>query len=539
MRKTCGTTNKNQKHTSHCFVFVICNLYTQLHLNCTQALTMKQFYFGHQCCLALVVIMFMLNRCQAKLVNGKFQFTSRKTDHVITSYSIIQGGSGLGTMILLAKDEVPEHDELTMNIYLDDDWSKIRKMKSCNERIQYARKSYDITFERESQEQANFFGYKRPQYRAEVQFTFENPEQDRQGIPRHHYWYVTVDNCALENNHKAASKVPSMEYHIQIYNKLSENRLTHLSTDEFIFSRLHTLTFCLSGMVCAALFFKIIYHLRQTGVVHIAKFMVLGAATFDTASSFFALAHMYIYRMDGVGLYTFDAFSSYSEAMCDAIVCFLLLAISAGWTLPTDVITINQHDDNATLIQKVLFGLANPAGSSSWKNPFTGCFFGLITTHAILAKWGLSYNDDYESYHDLEHTPGKILMLIRSLLGLLMIAAVIQTRMKCTASLRKFYATFALIGTLWFQALPVVTWLCNSYVSYHRRQPYVMCASALLQSTSLLLLSWIVAIHASSSYHKVSHITQSSENNLTEKLSGNACGALTWSIFGKAKIRLD
>ena len=268
--------------------------------------------------------------------------------------------------------------------------------------------------------------------------------------------------------------------------------------------------------------------------------MVMGAAAFDALSSVFELMHMNFYRFDGIGWYVLDAYSAYTEALCDAVVCFLLLAIAAGWTLPSDVISVQRGQDNATMIQNILAGLANPTGAESWMNPFTGLLFGLAGVHLVLAHWGLSFNDEYDSYHDLEHIPGKILMALRFGLGVFMLAAVAQTRIKCNASLHSFYNKFAVVGMLWFQGLPAITWFCNSFVAFHQRHPTVIMAGAILQSTSLLLLSWLVAM-GGSSYHKVSHITQSGDSTLTEKMAsaGGSSNAGTWKMFGKTKLRLD
>jgi len=490
--------------------------------------------------LGFVVLLSLPATIQAKTTKGDFQLTSQKTEHVIVSYSVAVGASGLMTAVLLAQDKYP--NDMTLHLYRDDDWVKAKKANTCSEKTQYARRTEEVTFTLESEEQIKQWGYKKPRWRSEIHLKVEpnEKEEDEDYAPRHHYWYVVYDDCRLEGKN-LFPKPPRIKYYIQIYNMLSEKAITHLSTDEFSLSRIHTITMFLSGAVCLLLMGKIGVNLRTSGVVHIAKFMVMAAAAFDTASSAFELMHMTFYRYDGVGFYTLDSFSAYSEALCDAMVCFLLLVIAAGWTLPSDVISVNDIQDNTSMIEKILVGLANPTGSKSLMNPFTGLLGGLTAAHLMLAHWGLSFNDEYDSYHDLEHTPGKIMMLLRFAMGVFMLTAVTQTRIKCNASLHSFYTSFAIVGMLWFQGLPVITWFCNSFVAFHERHPTVVMAGAILQSTSLVLLSWLVAMDgAPSSYHKVSHMTQSGDNSLTEKMAGGiGANAATWKLFGKTKVRLD
>ena len=463
----------------------------------------------------------------AKTGSGKFQLSSFSPSSIVAKFSVAAGAKGLMTAVLTSMEKYEREDSLRMHLYRDDDWPEVQKAKTCQEKTQLARQTVQIKFALEDAKLSKMWGFKKQRWRSDIELKIEVTEKEEENhVPRHHYWYIAVDDCSLEGQKHLDLEIPPLRFHYQIYNMLTENALTHLSTDEFHLSRLHTFTMFLSGVICLFLFGKICYHLQQSGIVHIAKIIVLSGASFDTASSAFELVHMTLYRFDGMGWDTLDAISAYNEAVCDAIVSVLLLAVAAGWTLPSDVISIGRNHD-ASPFQNILMGLANPVG---WLNPFSGLFLGLLAIHVFLAHWGLSYNDDYDSYHDFEHLPGKILMSMRSTLGFFMLAAIAHTRTKCNASLHRFYATLAIVGTIWFQGLPAITWLCNTLVPYHERHPTVIISSALLQSTSLLLLSWLVAIHDSSAYHRVSHITQTGDN-LTEKLAGTNEKAAIWSFF--------
>ena len=97
----------------------------------------------------------------------------------------------------------------------------------------------------------------------------------------------------------------------------------------------------------------------------------------------------------------------------------------------------------------------NPAGSLL--NLVTNCGGGggvvdimIVTVHAILAQWGRTFDDDFDTYHALEHPPGKALMILRFALGLVFITGVGAVRSgshgRCPPSLSSFLTKFALVG---------------------------------------------------------------------------------------------
>ena len=140
----------------------------------------------------------------------------------------------------------------------------------------------------------------------------------------------------------------------------------------------------------------------------------------------------------------------------------------------------------------------------------------------------------------IECNIGKFLMLNRIILGVFMMGCCLSTRARCPPSLRGFYLKLAVVGTLWFMSLPILTWVVNILIPYHMRHRAVGVYGAILQTTGIVLLSWLVTSH-STNYHKLSHLSSTKEN-LTETLSRRESGIKeepqTW-IFGKTKVRLD
>jgi len=222
--------------------------------------------------------------------------------------------------------------------------------------------------------------------------------------------------------------------------------------------------------------------------------------------------------------------------VCDSLVALLLLSVAAGWTLPSDIIAVQQ---NATPMQKLLGGLQSPFKALKAFNPTAVLAIAIFVSHVVLAQWGRMYNEDFDSYHDLEHLPGKILMINRIVLGVCMMACCFSTRMRCPPSLRPFYMQLTAIGTIWFLSLPVLTWVANSLVPYYLRHRAVGVWGAILQTSGILLLSWLVTSQ-STSYHKLSHI-RSTKENLTDSLSRSSGGKNEFQmwVFGNTKVRLD
>ena len=389
------------------------------------------------------------------------------------------------------------------------------------------------------------------------------------------YWYLTLDDCMLEQTN-LDGKMPMLHFDLEIVNALEpieaiderklnlspverqkrgrqkKPRVTHLSADETHLVRLHTMTLLISGMVTALLVFNAGMQSTKGGhTVHAAVLWVALAAALDAASSFCAIIHLNAYDSNGYGNYFMDAMAAHLEALCDSFLILLLLSFGAGWTLPSDAIRVRPNEnalhqaftDLASPLRALLQPTTSVVGMIAW---------GIIGSHVILVQWGRTYNDDFESYHDFDHLPGKILMLMRIVLGLLLLAVTMRTHLQAKVKqLQDFYLKMAILGFLWFQSLPFVTWACNTFVPYYRQHPTVFLWSAILQASSIVLLAALVTSHSqSSAFAQYSHATAPSGasntggSSLGESLSnlgggGGGSSARSSFMFGKTKIAVD
>ena len=498
------------------------------------------------CCILLVLLLQSASLlCHAKVVSGNFKLSGVHTEIVLGSFAVTPGGSRLKVRFT-SPTPYDMESSLRLRMYRDTEWPEFSRRQLCTEKVQLAKQSAPLNFREVN-----------GKWQADVSMEIHNilaesddPQRERKlsDNPRNHYWYFVIDDCSLEQYFRD-NRIPLIHYELTVTNfqldphtkRRHRYRVTHLSGDDEPLVRGHLFTMCLSFLVCLRLFINIVRRLRDKHhSIHAAVLWVMAAAALDSFTSFLELLHLAMYHQNGVGFYFVDCLAAHCEAITDVLLILLLLSIAAGWTLPSSVVTV--VTTNANPVQKILAGLAHPITSQhqhpggSMAKYLAGTILAL---HLILAQWGRVYNDDFESYHDLEHGPGRILMWTRVALGLLFAAAIQQTSTKFTGSLSKFYTVFALTGFFWFQSLPILTWLCHWVVPYHVRKPTVFVGAAVLQSTSLLLLAWLVTTH-STAYHQVSRMTATTDT-LSDSLDRAVDHAPTgsWKLGRKVKVALD
>jgi hypothetical protein len=281
------------------------------------------------------------------------------------------------------------------------------------------------------------------------------------------------------------------------------------------------------------------------------------------SSSLCQIHHLKKYLTDGVGSYTFDALSAHFEALSDASIALILLAIALlRWTLPTD---IKCQTSSFTFSPLVLLRKDHQNNNNA---PYILVIFCLtiVALHSILAQWGRLYDEDFDCYHDLDHLPGKLLFLLRFLLGIGFLWGVTtirttNSRRYVSQDLRNFFTQFATVGIVWFLSLPTVAYILsasgtstNGIIPPYRRHQFLSTLAIIIQFASLTALSWLfLASSNASPYHKIS-LASTGDNSdslistTTAATSLTAAGGglgnntqiknYTFKI-GKTKLRMD
>ena len=491
--------------------------------------------------LLLSVLLLLPPNVLSKRTRGKFKLSGANTEHVMSSFAVnVMGGRAT---IRIGSDEMYENEQrLKLHIYTESVWKAFRKATLCSEKIELALKSYDLSF--------NFKGDgpmvpRGGKWQAVKTVMLGDPNTDEK-LPHPTFFYFVVDDCSLER-YLHDNKIPMLNYEVNTWNYIHDahskhKRTSQLGAEEDGLFDTHGVTAVFSAITVGWLFLNMTARLarkKNNNTVHAAVLWIGLAAALDCASSICILFHMEVYHYNGVGIYFLDALAAHLEAVCDAALILFLLSLAAGWTLPSDVVGVNA---TANSMSSVLADMAKPLGGLSKMNSVGVFGITVVALHVILAQWGRTYNDDFESYHDFAHLPGRILMGLRFVLGFAFLGTTLQTRLHCKVhQLQTFYAILAAMGFVWFQMLPILTVVCNWCLPLLWQRSTVFIASAVLQSTSLALLAWLVTSHATV-YHQYSHMsTNDKAPSLTESLShpSDVGGTREWKLLGKAKVRLD
>ena len=474
-----------------------------------------------------------------------------------------------------------DEKELRLHVYDDDNWPQVRKEPLCSDKIKLAVQVVPIVFDFQGKrlDDRSNNNNKRSiveYYTAKIHAEINNPPPRRarkNGIiatpaNRNRYFYFTIDDCSLER-YDHDNKMPDMVYTLQVMNVkrlTSSNNVRvshHLPADEDGIGTLLVITLLFSACLSILLCYKFVQSI-YSGEVHVAILVITAACVCNGLSSACELIHRMAFMTNGYGNYALDATSSYFEALSDSFVALVLLSIGGGWTLPSDVLSGNggggiTSSSSSLSTNKLVMGLRNPAGSlldllsgkggggTTGRENLGGVVALLIiAAHVGLAQWGRTFDDDFDTYHALEHPPGRALMILRFALGLVFVTGVgiVRSSGRCPPSLMSFLTRFALVGLTYFASLPGVSMFVLSALPYHQRHQALHWGAALVQACSLASLTWLFVGNAdSSAYHRLSKVGARKEGDMTADLAmpGGSAGSKRPTVwrFGKTKVRLD
>jgi Rhodopsin-like GPCR transmembrane domain len=375
-------------------------------------------------CWLLLVVLKLLPTVHAKTKSGSFRLSGVRTERILGAFLMAPYG-GPVTITLTADRMYEMESYVKIRAYRDTEIQAFRKEPLCTRKTLLAKHTVAVRFEPTNQGEDNNSKNPKnagPKWEATVAFII--PESDSTGdVKRNYYWYFAMDDCSLEEFFHD-DQVPTIQYKLSAQNYKNYRRAnkTHLSATDMKMPELYAFTFVASGLIWCYLFFRVIW---KVGVaarheVHVAVLWVAGAVSCDCWESFMEIVHLYFYNKNGIGSYQADALSAYFAALSDAMVVVLLLSMAAGWTLG-DAPTVSVVNPNP--VQKYITSLARPSQSR-------GLIIVIFTYHLVLAQWGRMYDDDDDSYHHLEHLPGKVMIFSRTLMGLVFLGAVRQTKNK-------------------------------------------------------------------------------------------------------------
>ncbi|KAL3776388.1 hypothetical protein ACHAW5_011054 [Stephanodiscus triporus] len=564
----------------------------------------------------VVVVLLLLLGCMgglahAKVQSGRVHLSGARTESTLVKFAVPASSRVEFEVNVTSIGMYVNERELRVRAYVDDDWPIVRREALCREKVRHALRSVPVVFDYvggggggrgDAAIGDNARGGET--YVARIRTEIDNPPpprpnyREKGGRPsprndRPRYYYFVIDDCSLEEAY-GDDKVPDVFYSAMVRhgrrrrggdeddggsNIDGDIAYEHLPADEDGIRALLFLTIAFSG----TLFVVLLSSAARTtamaggggGEVHVAILVVMAACATNGLSASCELLHMEAYRRNGYGNYSLDALSSHFEAMSDSMVSLVLLSIGGGWTLPSDVAGVTGGGGSGILVggtkndgtdNEFMRGIRNPAGSfldlihGDWRGGIVP--LSIVLAHAVLAQWGRTFDDDFDTYHALEHPPGKALMVLRFALGLVFVAGVGAVRSgkrggRCPPSLMSFLTKFGLVGLSYYASLPGISMFVGSALPYHRRHQALHWGAALVQACSLASLTWLfVGGSDASAYHRLSRVgkrrgvdgadmaeaismsQQQQTHNMMGSVGSGGGRPKMWRL-GKTKIRLD
>lgn len=488
-----------------------------------------------------LAIALILSLASAKLVSGKARLDGVNTEHEMTKFAYWYGKGRVVAEFWVASGEKYDVGSLAMYAYTGEHkWRKASRMPTCEEKIALADWRQRIGSLNGDSAQSDSESGSRSSPVVSRRSIHASQKQTR-------VWYFALADCSLERFYHT---VPEVEYTIETTGPMNRQ----LPIDEHGMGKLHFWNCAVSGG--GALAFAA-WHARRGGP-HAAVAALVLAAVADSLASWFELLHISAFERDGIGSYACDALSAQFEALCDATISLLLLAIGAGWTLRASLSDDEKAgrsplrdetvaEQAASAVAPLASALRYPLALPWW---FVASYFGM---HVGIAQWSRAYSDDFDSFHDHEHLAGRVLVLSRLLIAALFVPILLRTQACAGLRLRRFLVGWAAIGTTWFLALPLLC-LLAAKAPAHSRHRFVSGGAALSTTAALGALALLFSGKLAPYYLAISTVGGGDANldlGPPAAVSPNNSGSIASQIaaaqaklpsaikLGKLKVRLD
>mmetsp|Transcript_19478 Transcript_19478/g.55704 ORF Transcript_19478/g.55704 Transcript_19478/m.55704 type:complete len:482 (+) Transcript_19478:122-1567(+) len=440
---------------------------------------------------------------QAKTVRGSFQLEAGDFDsgpeYEITKYSFATGVSKIdGTFRY--KDPHTWMTSPALYLFKDDAWDKYHTAPACTDKVELANAMIPIGKLTQSHRDILHVGVGRANHSAMRELEDGYVEWEFTWVIEHHVrtygWFVIVADCALEQYN---AKVSPMSFELHLFNPGN----THLPADEHGLPKMYLFTFVAMSAYLVYLLKLLRSHYEETRRIHLVVRLLLVAFIFQLTSVACELGHLFVYKSNGTGIFILDLLSEMFEGFSQTIISFVLICLASGWTLVETASDENRGNSVATMLN-------NP--SLMLRGPNVAIFFIilLVIVSMFLQIANKNLDDDFSKFHDHESTPGRILVAIRSVLGLAFILSLhvtIKSQRLRGGQLIPFLQSLMLLGGLWFLSFPLVVFLAGFFAHYLRHR-FVTTGVLILQTASLATLGHqFLSNH--STYFKLSTLADS------------------------------
>uniref|UniRef100_A0A7S2RLJ0 GPR180/TMEM145 transmembrane domain-containing protein n=1 Tax=Rhizochromulina marina TaxID=1034831 RepID=A0A7S2RLJ0_9STRA len=399
-----------------------------------------------------------------KLV-GTASLTSEDCEQFLGKFSFSRDVQGLGEGSLVPQGVYRDgHSHaLTVSFFDDSAWEAYQRQKNkgslCRERIGLATVSRGVEYHRTtgtSTRGGDDGGNDSFSFRVEQRF------QQRASS---HYYYVLLSDCDLEFY---PSHLPTMRYELHFMNGKSE-----LPADEDGLLVIHLMA--LIGLVAASILasLRLWSQFQRVGQMHLSSVAVLWALYLQTAACVMEFFHLSVYAADGKGMrwrhgrFPLDFWSDTCQNLSELVTVVVILCIGCGWTLV---------DGRASSVRRVV-----------------AIFLGVGTVQFLLEFYSRRLEEDFSSFHDHDHWPGKALLLFRCATCAVLWYGSSRTIRQAGgllsgSSASLFIWRMSLVGSMWLLAYPFTVLVIVPFFPPYHRHCVVTSAALVFQSLALSIL---------------------------------------------------
>lgn len=236
-----------------------------------------------------------------------------------------------------------------------------------------------------------------------------------------HFWWFVVADCGAQSQN-----IPSYSIHITQYNG------SELSCDEYGLPAMYITFFVFYLFVIGAHAYSA-WQLFKSEALHPIVRIISVAIALQFFAIFFQMIHYTTLKRNGVGVEGLKAFGDLLNMLMDLAIILLMVLISKGWAVTTNVIP--KRDTTIILVVMAL----------------------LIVLYLALFIWDYATADSAIVYYFYQSVPGIMILVIRALVGFWFLWNIFQTlKLETLPEKRGFYVRWTIVFGSWIGLLPLV-----------------------------------------------------------------------------------
>ena len=352
----------------------------------------------------------------------------------------------------LNRGDVPPTLNLTIFVYLDEEWDRVRAMESCEEKQKYSRFQLPVQVPTDGSWSEYFPGYLSQSVRT-------------------HVWFFVLADC--EKNLSPHISTNRIKWDLEVFNSDG----SHFSEEErgLGFTILIVLMVIVGFFVSNSIKFVKFYKTEES--IDYPTLIITIALLLEFLSLTCEIIHLWIYSADGQGSFFFNFANQALSVTSQFLITCLLLLMAYGWS-----INFLEFEDMDVFIP-------------------LGILLGII--HILIVGVGRITDDEYYRYHDYENWAGVFVMVMRVLLFGFWVYLYRGTYQAAKEADKIFFNQFGVLSTLYFLAVPIVVIFATTVIAPYYRHKVVTIGTLLLQTVSLIILTLLFTTK-SNKYYQIS-----------------------------------